>query len=97
MPLTNPVIIKLNEITVLVRDKSAPTDSELAEIKGIFRGLVGSGERYDVDEIEAWFENEGSWAAKGPRVRIANLSAYVQDRHMQASSLRMAQDDGCGC
>ena len=30
-------------------------------------------ERYDVDEIEFWFENEGSWTAKEPRIRIANL------------------------
>ena len=31
MPLTNPVIIKLNEITTLVQDKSKLTELEVEE------------------------------------------------------------------
>ena len=58
MPLTNNVIIKLNEITTMIEDKSRLAIEEVEEIKTIFRELVESGERYDVDEIEFWFENE---------------------------------------
>ena len=78
MPLTNPVIIKLNEITTFVQDKSKLTESE-------------------IDEIEFWFENEGSWKVKEPRVRITNLSSYVQDKYQQTAHLRIISDDDCSC
>ena len=52
MPLTNNVIIKLNEITTIVEDKSKLSESEVGEIKSIFKTIVESGERYNVDEIE---------------------------------------------
>ena len=97
MPLTNPVIIKLNEITTFVQDKSKLTETEVVEIKKIFKELIKNGERYDVDEIEFWFENEGSWNIKEPRVRITNLSSYVQDKHQQTAHLRMISDDDCSC
>ena len=97
MPLTNPVIIKLNEITTFVQDKSKLTEEEVVEIKKIFKELVKNGERYDVDEIEFWFENEGSWKVKEPRVRITNLSSYVQDKYQQTAHLRIISDDDCGC
>ena len=97
LPLTNPVIIKLNEITTFVQDKSKLTESEVDEIKKIFKSIVESGERYDVDEIEFWFENEGSWKVKEPRVRITNLSSYVQDKYQQTAHLRIISDDDCSC
>ena len=98
MPLTNPVIIKLNEITTFVQDKSKLTELEINEIKIIFKDLVKNGERYDVDEIEFWFENEGSWKVKEPRVRITNLSSYVQDKYQQTAHLRiLSDDDDCSC
>ena len=97
MPLTNPVIIKLNEITTFVQDKSKLTESEVEEIKKIFKGLVESDEKYDVDEIEFWFENEGSWKVKEPRVRITNLSGYVQDKYQQTAHLRIISVDDCSC
>ena len=97
MPLTNPVIIKLNEITTFVQDKSKLTEVEVVEIKKIFKELVKNGERYDVDEIEFWFENEGTWKVKEPRVRITNLSSYVQDKHQQTAHLRLISDDDCSC
>lgn len=97
MPLTNNVIIKLNDITTMVEDKSKLTIEEVEEIKSIFRDLVESGERYDVDEIEYWFENEGSWRAKEPRIRIANLSSYIQDKYQQTAHLRIISDDDCSC
>ena len=97
MPLTNNVIIKLNEITTMVEDKSKLTESEVEEIKIIFRELVKKNERYDLDEIEFLFENEGSWKIKESRVRITNLANYVQDKYQQTAHLRIISDDDCGC
>lgn len=97
MPLTNSVIIKLNEITTMVEDKSKLSESEVEEIKMIFKKLVEGNERYDLDEIEFWFENEGSWTASGPRVRITNLANYVQDKYQQTAHLRIISDDDCSC
>ena len=97
VPLTNNVIIKLNEITTMIEDKSKLTESEVEEIKVIFQDLVKNGERYDVDEIEFWFEHEGSWTTRGPIIRIANLSNYIQDKHQQTAHLRLISDDDCSC
>ncbi len=97
MPLTNNVIIKLNEITTLVEDKSKLSESEIDEIKSIFKTIVEGGERYDVDEIEFWFENEGSWKSKESQIRIVNLSNYIQDKYQQTAHLRVISDDDCGC
>ena len=97
MPLTNNVIIKLNEITTMVEDKSNLSETEIMEIKSIFKNLVKNGERYDVDEIEFWFENEGSWHKKESRIRIVNISNYIQDKHQQTAHLKIISDDDCGC
>ena len=97
MPLTNSVIIKLNEITTLVEDKSKLSESEVDEIKSIFKTIVESGERYNIDEIEFWFENEGSWKSRESRIRIVNLSNYIQDKYQQTAHLRVISDDDCDC
>ena len=97
MPLTNNTIIKLNEITTMVEDKSKLSESEIDEIKSIFKTIVDGGDRYDVDEIEFWFENEGSWKNKESRIRILNLSNYIQDKYQQTAHLRIISDDDCGC
>lgn len=81
----------------MVTDKSKLSESDVEEIKSIFKNLVQSGERYDVDEIEFWFENEGSWTTKEPRIRIVNLSNYLQDKHQQTAHLRILSDDDCSC
>jgi len=81
----------------MVEDKSKLTEHEVDEIKIIFKELVENNERYDIDEIEFWFENEGSWKIKEPRVRITNLSSYVQDKYQQTAHLRIIPDDDCGC
>ena len=53
---------------------------------------------YDVDEIEAWFENEGSWNDKLVRNRITNISHYQQTKHEQNTKYRMiSDDDSCSC
>ena len=95
MPLTNNVIIKLNEITTIVEDKSKLSESEVVEIKSIFKTIVDSGERYNIDEIEFWFENEGSWTTRKSRIRITNLSSYIQDKYQQTAHLRIISDDDC--
>ena len=40
----------------MIEDKSKLSESEINEIKLIFKDLVEKGERYDMDEIEFWFE-----------------------------------------
>lgn len=93
MPLTNNVIIKLNEITTVVEDKNKLSEQEIDVIKSIFRDILKSGERYDVDDIESWFENEGSWLNKLTRIRVINLSHYIQDKHEQTVRLKIITDD----
>ncbi len=81
----------------MVEDKSKLSESEIDEIKSIFKTIVESGERYDGDEIEFWFENEGSWKNKETRIRITNISNYIQDKYQQTAHLRIISDDDCGC
>ena len=102
MPLLNSTIIKLNEITTMVEDKSALTPENESFIKQIFSELNKNGERYDVDEIESWFENEGSWNTKDVRTRIVNISHYSQSKFEQTNKFRMISDscddgDSCSC
>ena len=53
---------------------------------------------YDVDEIEAWFENEGSWTNKDVRVRVTNISHYTQTKYEQTNKFRIVtNDDSCSC
>ena len=93
MPLTNNVIIKLNEITTMIGDKNNLKEGDIEEIKIIFKDILKSGERYDVDDIESWFENEGSWSNKTTRVRVINLSHYIQDKYEQTARLKIISDD----
>lgn len=93
MPLTNNVIIKLNEITTLIEDKNKLKEQEIEEIKSIFREILKNGERYDVDDIESWFENEGSWSNKASRIRVVNLSHYIQDKYEQNLRLKIIPGD----
>ncbi|MDH3339728.1 MAG: hypothetical protein OEL84_00430 [Nitrosopumilus sp.] len=87
--------MKLNEITTMIENKSKLTESDITEIKSIFQNLVENNERYDIDEIEFWFENEGSWNSRESRIRIFNLSSYVQDKYQQTAHLRIISDDDC--
>ena len=81
----------------MVEDKSKLTESDITEIKSIFQNLVENNERYDIDEIEFWFENEGSWNSRESRIRIVNLSSYIQDKYQQTAHLRIISDDDCSC
>lgn len=97
MPLTNNVILKLNEITMKVDNKNDLKESEIEEIKTIFKKVIEEGETYDLDDIESWFENEGSWTNKSTRIRISNLAHYVQNKFQQTLKLKIISDDDCGC
>jgi len=97
MPLTNNVIIKLNEITMMVEDKSNLKESEIEKIKTIFKTIIENGETFDLDDIESWFENEGTWKNKSSRIRVTNLAHYVQNKFQQTLKLKIISDDDCGC
>ena len=74
MPLTNEVIMKLNQITMLVQDKSNLQKDEIEEIKTIFKNMLEKGQDYNVEEIESWFENEGTWKSKKSNGKIKNAA-----------------------
>jgi hypothetical protein len=97
MPLTNNVIVKLNEITTMIEDKNNLKESEIDEIKFIFKTIIEEGERYDLDDIESWFENEGSWTNKVSRNRVTNLAHYVQNKFQQTLKLKIISEDDCSC
>lgn len=97
MPLTNRVILKLNEITTLIEDKNNIKDSEIEEIKKIFTELLDSGERLDLDDVESWFEYEGSWKNKESKTRVINLAHYIQNKFQQTFKLNILSEDSCGC
>lgn len=97
MPLTNNVILKLNEITTMVEDKDNLKENEIEEVKKIFKKILDEGERYDMDDIESWFENEGSWTNKASRVRITNSAQYIQNKSQQSIKLNIVSDDDCSC
>ena len=95
MPLLNSTIIRLNEITMMVENKSELTPENESLIKQVFKEINEKGERYDVDEIESWFENEGSWNKKEVRSRIVNIAHYAQTKFEQTNKFRIV-DDSCG-
>ena len=102
MPLLNSTIIRLNEITSLIENKSGLTSENESLIKQIFKEINEKGERYDIDEIESWFENEGSWNVKNVRTRIVNISHYAQSKFEQTNKFRIVDDscdndDSCSC
>lgn len=98
MPLLNSTIIKLNEITLAIKNKDQLTSDDESIIKQIFKEINENGEMYDVDEIEAWFENEGSWTNKDVRVRVTNISHYTQTKYEQTNKFRIVtNDDSCSC
>ena len=99
MPLSNNVISILNELTAQIQDKKNLSEKDTDAIKETFNKILTSGDRYDVDEIESWLENEGSWTHRQTVIRITNMSHYVQSRFDQSpKKFKMVSDsDGCGC
>lgn len=98
MPLTNNVIIKLNEITTMVSNKNSLKPEDENMIKEIFMKILEWGESYNVDEIESWFENEGTWKNKKSIIRITNMSHYIQEKFQQGNKFRIiSSDNSCDC
>jgi len=98
MPLLNSTIERLNEITTTIKNKNELSVDDELLIKETFNDINKKGEPYDVDEIESWFENEGSWNNKDVRIRITNISHYAQTKYEQTNKFRMmSNDDSCSC
>ena len=98
MPLLNSTIQRLNEISTTIENKNKLSTDDESMIKQVFIEINKNGEIYDVDEIEAWFENEGSWSNKDVRTRITNISHYIQSKYEQTSKFRIvSDDDSCSC
>ena len=98
MPLLNSAIQKLNDITTIIKNKNKLSSDDEVIIKEIFNDINKKGDPYDADEIESWFENEGSWNDKSVRNRITNISHYIQTKHEQTNKFRMmSDDDSCSC
>jgi len=98
MPLTNNVIIQLNEITTGISDKNylKPNDEEF--IKSIFKNILENGETYNVEEIESWFKNEGTWKNKNSVMRIINMAHYIQTKYEQSNKFQILSDEhSCKC
>lgn len=96
MPLTNDIIMKLNEITISVSSKKNFTQDDESVIKNIFKSIVEGGGRYDVNEIESWFALEGSWKDKSVVDRIVNMAHYQQTKYEEKNKLKFVSDD-CNC
>ena len=98
MPLTNNVIIKLNEITLMITDKNSLKLEDEVFIKEIFIKLLESGENYNIDEIESWFKNEGTWKNKQSIIRITNMAHYVEEKFQQSNKFHiLSNDKSCDC
>lgn len=96
MPLSNDIIIKLNEITTSVSSKKSLSQDDENIIKDIFKNIVESGGRYDVYEIESWFALEGSWKDRSVVDRIMNIAHYQQIKYEEKNKLKFVSDD-CSC
>ncbi len=82
----------------MIQDKSNLSSIDEDFIKNTFIEILRNGANYDVDEIEFWFENEGSWYDKKTRVRIMNMAQYLQTKHQMSDKFRMiSDDDSCSC
>jgi len=98
MPLTNNVIIKLNEVTLMITDKNSLKLEDEVFIKEIFIKLLESGENYNIDEIESWFKNEGTWKNKQSIIRITNMAHYIEEKFQQSNKFHiLSNDKSCDC
>jgi hypothetical protein len=98
VPLTNNVIIQLNEITSMVTDKNSLKSEDENFIKNVFKKILEQGEIYNVEEIESWFKNEGSWKNRNIITRITNMSHYIQQKYEQTNKFNILNDEhSCSC
>jgi hypothetical protein len=96
MPLSNSIIISLNEITTFVSNKKHLKPEDETIIKEIFQNMFESGGTFNIDEIESWFVLEGSWHDKSTVERILNIAHYQQAKYDANNKLKFVLDD-CSC
>jgi len=96
MPLSNNIIISLNEITTSVSSKKHLKHEDETMIKIIFQNILESGATFNIDEIESWFALEGSWHDKSTVERILNIAHYQLAKHDANNKLKFMSDD-CSC
>ena len=96
VPLSNTVIISLNEIMTSVSSKKHLKPEDEIMIKRIFQNMLESGITFSIDEVESWFALEGSWHDKSTVERILNIAHYQQAKHDANNKLKFMSDD-CSC
>ena len=96
MPLTNNIIIHLNEITTSISSKKHLNPEDENVIKKAFKTILESGDLYTIDELESWFTLEGSWNDKPTIERIINIAHYQHAKHEASNKLKLVSDSyGC--
>jgi hypothetical protein len=82
----------------MITDKNSLKLEDEVFIKEIFTKLLESGENYNVDEIESWFKNEGTWKNKQSIIRITNISHYIEEKFQQNNKFQiLSNDKSCDC
>ncbi len=82
----------------MITDKNSLKETDEAFIKEIFTKLLKCGENYNVDEIESWFKNEGTWKNKKSIIRITNMAHYIEEKFQQSNKFQiLSNDKSCDC
>ncbi len=82
----------------MITEKSSLKSKDEDFIKDVFMEILQSGENYNVDEIEYWFKNEGSWKNRKSILRITNMSHYIQEKYEQKNKFRvLSNKNSCDC
>ncbi len=82
----------------MITEKNSLKSQDEDFIKDVFMEILQSGENYNVDEIESWFKNEGSWKNKKSISRITNMSHYIQEKYERKNKFRiLSNENSCDC
>ena len=82
----------------MIADKNSLKLEDEVFIKEIFIKLLESGENYNIDEIESWFKNEGTWKNKQSIIRITNMAHYIEEKFQQSNKFHiLSNDKSCDC
>jgi hypothetical protein len=99
MTLSDSVITTLNETSSQIHDKRNLSENDAQLIKDAFNHILARGDMYNVEEIELWLENEGSWTHRPTVIRVTNMSHYVLTKFQQSPKKFkvISNHDNCGC
>ncbi len=82
----------------MITEKKSLKSKDESLIKDVFMEILQSGENFNVDEIESWFKNEGSWKNKKSILRITNMSHYIQEKYEQKNKFQiLSNENSCDC